>query len=440
MNYRILLSALVILTLGFTLHTFHPASSTPGGNHTSDLENKGEPFINTQNLYFPLTNTHSQTPEFAELDRMVRHFLDHWEVKGASLAIVKDGKLVYAQGFGFADQEKNIRVQPYHLFRMASVSKLFTAVGIMKLVEDGKLSLQDKVFGKTGILNDPTFQNIADPLALKIEVKHLLTHTGGWRNQLRKDPMFAPVEVAEVMQVPSPPSLETTIQYMLSQEGFFEPGTLYDYSNFGYCVLGKVIEKISGLTYENYLQKEILHPLGITRMAMTHNRYKEKTPLEVRYYDHPKTPLNISFYGGPDSASRTYEGTHTEGLGAAGAWIATPVDVLKFLNAIDGRPNPKDILHKSTIIEMTTPQAEDSTGRYLLGWKSVDQEKWWRTGSLTGTSASLVRRTDGISWYFVTNTDSWRGPFFAYEIEAMMRRALHTVEHWPKYDLYDLQP
>ena len=444
LNIKVFLSAVLILSVSFALHQpmNHQVNSASHSltKTKSAYANTPHPFIDLKNFYFPISNAHSDLPEFAALAHNIEQFMQHWELKGASLAIVKDGRLVYAKGFGYADQEKNIKTQPYHTFRMASVSKLFTAVGIMKLAEEGKLKLKDKVFGKEGILNDSIFLHIKDPLAYKINVWHLLTHTGGWRNQLRRDPMFSPVAVADIMQVPSPPSLESTMRFMLAQQGFFEPGTLYDYSNFGYCVLGKIIEKVTGQSYESYMQKEILHPLNITRMRMTSNHYEEKTPQEVRYYPHTKAPLNISCYGKKDSVSRAYEGTNTQGLSAAGGWIATPIDVLKFLNAIDGRPLPDDILHEGTVKFMTTPYAQDSTAKYIIGWKSADQEKWWRTGSLTGTSASLVRRKDGLSWFFVTNSDTWRGPYFTYEIEGMMRRAIKSIKKWPEYDLFVLNP
>ena len=80
-----------------------------------------------------------------------------WTIEGASVAIAKDGKLVYARGFGYADTAAGIETQPYSKFRIASISKLVTAVAIMKLQEEGKLSLDDKVFGPEGILNDSCY-------------------------------------------------------------------------------------------------------------------------------------------------------------------------------------------------------------------------------------------------------------------------------------------
>ncbi len=432
MSFKYFLSGFCILLMSLLLHAFVQENTPMNPPTTSPSQDLVLP-----STHFALSNALSEGNEYKVLNQRMELFLARWQIQGASLAIVKNGRLVYARGFGFADREKNIQAQPYHQFRIASVSKLFTAVALMRLVEQGKLQLTDKVFGKQGILNDSLYQNIADPKALSIEVHHLLKHTAGWRNQLRTDPMFSPLEVAEIMGVAPPPSLETTIQFMLSQTGYFEPGTLYDYSNFGYCVAGKVIEKASGLTYESYLKKQVLQPAGIRRMELGKNKYTEKFPHEVRYYEHEKSEKKLSAYGTGDSVSRTYEATHLEALGAAGGWIATSIDLLRLVNAIDGFEEVPDILSKESILAMTQTAATDSTQSQLMGWKGVDSEKWWRTGSLVGTSAVVVRQHNGISWAFISNTDTWRGPYLSYEVEAEMRRLLATIPQFPEWDLFE---
>ncbi len=442
------------------------------------------------------TSTNNET---AIIDTLVNRFLKQWEITGASLAICKDGKLIYAKGFGYADKEKNEKMQANNLLRIASVSKLFTAVGIMRLVEDGDLRLDSKVFGENGILNEYTHL-IQDSLVKEITVQHLLTHTGGWRNQLRTDPMFAPVEVARVMKVPSPVSLEQTIAFMLSQKGYFKPGTFVDYSNFGYCVLGKVIEKISKKSYEKYLQENILKPIGITQMRIGKNRYSEKFPKEVRYYDQPNAPKVPSIYDPQKMVERVYEGNNFENLGASGGWIASVIDLVQFACAIDGMDTFPDFLSKETIEKMAFPQKnlydnkdikievlKENTGQenfggndknipldtskkgiskektknnendtsknlytnpnllekpqiakpnyMVLGWRSVDTEKWWRTGNLSSTSSDLTRRNDGYTFAFVTNTGSWRGPYFPYEVQGLLRKILTQVK-FPEKDFF----
>lgn len=381
-----------------------------------------------------IASTHAGTKI---LDEAAENFIRQWQIKGMTIAIAKDGKLVYAKGFGYADEERNIKTKPHHLFRIASASKLVTAVGIMKLVEENKLSLEDKIFGEKGILKEYN-SFIKDTLAYQIEIQHLLTHTAGWRNQLRTDPMFEPVLVANAMKVPSPISFENTLIFMLSQKGYFQPGTLYDYSNFGYCVLGKVIEKITKKSYKKYMQDDILSFMNIKRMEITKNKYEDRFPNEVKYYDANNATKNLCIYSPKDSASRVYEGNNTEALGAAGGWIASSVDMLRLLCAVDGLDTKPDFLSQKSILRMTYPIAKtDSLGTRVLGWKQITPEKWWRTGNLASTSISLTRKENGLSWVLITNTGSWRGPFLPYEMEGMMNRAIEKMT-FKKDDLFDL--
>ena len=382
---------------------------------------------------FPLRNHHSNHEDFVVFDTMVHRFMNYWSVRGLSLGVVKNGKLLYVKAYGEADAEAHEKTEPYHLFRTASVSKLITAVAIMKLVEANKLHLKQPVFGKDGILNDAAYLNYKSPHLLKINIEHLLTHTGGWRNVYRTDPMFAPLQVAKHMGVPSPPSFETTLKFMLTQEVAFEPGTFYDYSNFGYCVLGKVIEKVSGMPYEQYVKK-ILKPLSIHRIRLAKNQLKDRAFTEVKYYEHETAEKKLSCYGTGDSVSRTYDATHIEALGPAGGWLTTPTDLLRLVVAIDGFDTKPDFLTPESILEMTTPR--DSSAHRVLGWKTCNPQRWWRTGSLAGTGIVVKRRQDGISYVVITNTSTWRGPGFSYEIEGMMRRSLKTIKKWPTKDLF----
>ena len=106
-----------------------------------------------------LSNSLSEGKEFDGVEKTVSSFMRRWSIAGASIAISKDGKLIYARGFGFADTISREQTKPYSKFRIASISKLITAVAVMKLVEEGKLTLNERVFGPDAILNDPFFSN-----------------------------------------------------------------------------------------------------------------------------------------------------------------------------------------------------------------------------------------------------------------------------------------
>lgn len=390
----------------------------------------------TEEINYDTLAVLSSYPETALLDSMAWDFIRQWEIKGMSVAISYYGKLVYAKGFGWADEERKIPVKPHHLFRIASASKLITAVGIMHLIEQGKFNLDSKVFGKMGILKRYNTW-IADTTMYGITIRHLLTHTAGWWNYLRTDPMFVPVQIAQIMKTPSPPPFDSVMRFMLSQKRIFPPGSFYDYSNFGYALLGKIIEEVSGKDYETFMRENVLAKMQIRRMRIGKSRYKERFPHEVKYYVAANTPQNVSIYAPHDSASKAYEGTYIEGLGAAGGWIASSVDMLRFLSYIDGWDNPKDFLCPETIEEMTLQINSDFPIAKPLGWKQATPEKWWRTGNLASTNISLTRRNDGFAWVVITNTGSWRGSFFPYEIEGFMTRALQKVK-FKELDLFKL--
>lgn len=384
-----------------------------------------------------LTNELSAKPGFKELEDDIDSFVKKWQLSGASVAIVKDGRLVYAKGYGYADKEKKLKVTPAHKFRIASISKLVTAVAIMKLVEEGKIGIDDTVFGTKGILNDPQYCKAADKRAYTITVRHLLIHEAGW-NSRYGDHMFMPHYISKNMDKPLPVDLETIISFALGKNLHYTPGQANSYSNLGYCILGRIIKKVSGKNYEEYVQQEILNPLGIHGMEITSNFYHKKSPWEVKYYDTPGAKQRLSVYSNNKYAPRTYEGTDFETLGAAGGWIASPAELMKLMVAIDGFCYQEDILGCNTIDSMTTLENPD---KYGFGWVHSDGEgNWWRTGTLSGTSAFMMRRSDGISYVFLTNSSTYRGSRFAYDIRDMMQEAIKKITWYPQDDLFEFLP
>jgi len=249
--------------------------------------------------------TGQPAPRLAAFDQLVEGLLQKYDVPGAALAVVKDGRLVLARGYGLADKEQHQPVQPDSLFRIASLSKPFTSVAILTLVERGKLRLEDRAFALLG-LGKPS-----DPRLEKITIRELLQHAGGWDRETSFDPMFIPFRAAKAVGAPAPASCETVIRYMLTQPLQSDPGTAYRYSNFGYCVLGRVIEKVSGQSYEAYVRSAVLAPIGITRMRIGHTLPGERAPGEVRYYDFPGAPLVRSvFPAHPGQVPQPYGGWH----------------------------------------------------------------------------------------------------------------------------------
>lgn len=380
-------------------------------------------------------NNFSELPETQKMDRIIERFMQKWEIRGASFALMKDDKLLYAKGYGYADSEQKIPTETYHVFRIASISKLITATGIMKLVEDGRLHLDDPVFGPSGILNDSIFSSIRDPLVKRITVEHLLRHKAGF-STVRGDPMFCSVDIARKMNVPPPADLNTIIRFVLSRRLQYVPGTTTAYSNVGYGILSKVIEKVSGTTYENYIRENILSPAGCFDMRLGHDLYEDRHENEVKYYETATEEFIPACDGSKSLVPKYYGGNHIEALSGSGAWVASPIELLRFLAVIDGEPRIKDILQPETIARMTA----FSFDTLPIGWMHVSGKgDCTRTGTLSGTSALLKKQHNGYSWIFVTNTSSWKGSKFPSYINQMIIQALSTVPQWPDKDLFELQ-
>lgn len=379
-----------------------------------------------------LINSASMGIEFSSVEKTVNTFLRKWSIAGASLAIAKDGKLVFARGFGYSDTAFRAETQPFNKFRIASISKLVTAVAVMKLKEDGKLSLNDKVFGPDGILNDPYFSDPKDKRVCEITVAHLLSHEAGW-TQRYGDQMFMPTLIAEKMGVKPPVDLKTIVRFALDKNLHYTPGKGRAYSNLGYSILGLIVEKVSGMSYEEYCHKAIFEPLGIYDMTIAGNLKSEKAPMEVTYYEPSDIMLKPSIYGSGLMVHPSYGGNDIKTLGSAGGWLATAPDLMRLLLAIDGFSTKPDILNDESIRFMTNNEG----GAAPVGWKgTIYDGTWYRTGYFPGTAGMMKRQSDGFSWVVLFNSSAWNGPEIYSYINNMMYRVFSQVETWPDTDLF----
>nr|WP_321410471.1 serine hydrolase domain-containing protein [uncultured Carboxylicivirga sp.] len=426
---RLLLKTTIAVVVGASLWgstaLFYPMSDSFGSDFTPP---KNKP------TSFHLSNFYSDNEDFEYLEKQINRFIHRENIVGASVAIAKDGQLLYAKGFGYADKESHDLVQPYNLFRVASVSKLITAIGVMKLYEAGQLSLDDKVFGVNGILNDTIYLNYKDNRVKDITVRHLLEHSGGWTTRWG-DQMFMPTTIAKKLNKPLPINESDIIQFVLDKRLHFTPGQSSYYSNLGFMILGQVIAKVSGLDYEKYIQTNVLYPLGIYDMQIGGSHRNERAESEVIYYEPDLTFFVDDYSGTGEQVLRTYGGNDMHTLGAAGGWIASTTDLMKLMLSVDGFNTFPNILNKESIHIMTTPS---KPGYSPLGWRRITTNSWVRTGTLAGTSALLVRRDDGISYVFLTNTGNWKGPALASDITRVMESGIKKIKDWPEYNLFEM--
>lgn len=364
-----------------------------------------------------LTNEISDTSCLERMDRRIESYMNQWQLKGASLAVMRNDSLLYAKGYGWADEANSIRMEPYHLLRLASVSKLITATGIMVLQEQGKLSLRDSVFGERGILGgEPYCSSIKDRNYYKITVEDLLRHKGGFTCGAG-DPMFSTRSIMVNNRLENAPDNDELIGIMLKRRLGYVPGTSEQYSNFGYLLLSKIIEKTSGMSYEDFTQKYVLRKAGCTDFHIAGNYYKDRHPNEVRYYVPSNEQPVQEFNNSGRLVTRCYGGNDITALSGAGAWIGSVPELAKFVASIDGRRGIENIIEDESILQMTEYFDEKT---YSLGWNDTAPDKGWtRTGTFSGTSALIKYFPDGECWIFVTNTSTWKGPGFSRKTAAL---------------------
>lgn len=372
------------------------------------------------------------------VDQVMRRFVREHRIPGASLAIMRDGELLYARGFGWADPEAELAVRPASLFRIASISKPITAVAILRLVEQDKLDLQANPFELLGMKGDLASEG-RDPRLAEITVEQLLQHRAGWDRGKSFDPMFVPGRVRKHLGSEGPPSQQQIIRFMLDQPLDHDPGTHYAYSNFGYCLLGRVIEQCSGVSYEQFVQEEVLQPLGITGMRIGRSLPDQAWPDEVRYVD-GKGRTSFAAVAPKRRVSICYAHDQ-EVMDAHGAWVASATDLARFAAAF-AEPQKPELLRPESVQRMwaRAPGAQSPVW-YGLGWSVRDlgqsRVNAWHSGLLTGgTSTLMVRRHDGTTWAVLFNTDRSRsnGKVLAGLIDPLIHRAIDRVPRWNPED------
>jgi D-alanyl-D-alanine carboxypeptidase len=310
-------------------------------------------------------------------DEPVKRYMAAYDVPALSLCYGRGKQILFVKGYGLADRHGREPLTPESLFRIASLSKPFTSAAIFRLVESGKLRTDDRVFGSGGILKSFALHERADWLQA-ITVRDLLTHTsGGWSNK-EHDPMFHDRER-------SPADF---LQHTLDADPLeYAPGTHYAYSNFGYFVLGRVIEHVSGMPYGDCVQQQVLAPLGITDMRLAQ---KKAAANEVHYYGQ----------GHDDPYSLPIE-LHD----ANGGWIATPSDLVHFalgvFSAEDNAGAPA-LLKPEILQQMTRGSAANR--EYACGWRVSPEGDYSHSGGFDGASSFLVHRRDGLTWAVLVNT------------------------------------
>jgi N-acyl-D-amino-acid deacylase len=386
----------------------------------------------------------------APFDDLMTKFVRDYKVPGAALAVTRNGALVYARGFGYADRDAKTPVQPNSLFRIASISKPFTAVAALRLVERGKLALDDRVLDRMELKPADVPGQKPDPRWGRVTVRHCLQHTGGWDRAKSFDPIGRPRDVAKVLGLDTPPGPVHVIRYMMGRGLDFDPGERYAYSNLGYLILGRIIETVSGHGYEPFVRYEVLSPLRIHRMQIGRAPVASRAAGEVRYYE--TTGAKADSIYPPDRGAKVpvADGAmNVEGFEAHGGWIASAVDLVRFASAFD-TPSKCPLLSEDVIREMwARPDGRAGYRRdktptatyYGLGWMvrpTANGVTAFHSGLIGGTSTLMVRRADGLTWAVLFNADRTPGgDVLSGRIDAPLHDAAARVLAWPDTDQFE---
>jgi len=384
----------------------------------------------------------------APFDELVSGFIAKHHVPGASLAVIRDDRLVCAKGYGFADRVKQVPVLPSSTFRIASISKPITATAIMKLVERGELSLDARVFQLLDLKRFVSKKLPIDPRLTRVTVRDLLRHSGGFDRDVSFDPMFSPRKIAKALGITSPPGPWEIIRYMTRRRLDFDPGTKHVYSNFGYLLLGRIVEKVTGATYEQWVRDRVFAPIGVTGVRIGRTAEKHLRPGEVHYYDGRGLEVRSVLGNTKSKVPRPYGLWYLESMDAHGGWVTSAVDLARF-SAAFAKPEESPLLTADSIEQMFTPPPfvpVDEHGRakdsfYGLGWrvrhKSQGRANVWHNGNLEGTSTTMVRRYDGTAWVVLFNTDRTKdGTPLTKLIDGDLHQAAAAVTDWPEHDLF----
>ncbi len=260
--------------------------SPPFGAYSSGLQGSGIPPARP--------GTGPVVPELAPLEQAMTNYLVTHQFEAGTIALMHNSQLVLRQGYGWRSTNFTSVIHPDNLFRLASVSKMLTASAIQKLVNAGKITTSMPVYSYLGIA--PWGGVLGDSRITNITVQNLLDHSGGWDRETSPvgDSVFSTIEISTQMGLNYPAAPTNVISWMFSKPLDFAPGSTNVYSNFGYQILGRVIEKASGKRYIDYIQQDLLanagltNALGFTNVIQARSRPADLAPWEIWYANQPQ--------------------------------------------------------------------------------------------------------------------------------------------------------
>lgn len=369
-------------------------------------------------------------PGLEPLDAAMRTIMDRHGIPGAAFALAKDGKLVFAKGYGWANVSTGAPVKPDTLFGLASLSKPITAVAILKLVEQGKLGLDDRVFEVINHIKPPRGARV-DPRLGGVTVRHCLNHSGGWDRAVTGDCINWEPQICRAYRIPPPLSVHQFIRFTLTLPLNFNPGTDAKYSNVGYILLGEVVAKVSGQPYDRFVVENVLKPMDIKRASLHARNGKYLLGEALRHLAGTLIPLPAMRLPMVD---------------AAGGWSCSVVDMVRFLTNLDGSRGESVLSEKTRQLMMEPPPAPlkpRANGTYFgLGWDSVLVKgktfAYFKDGSYQGMRTYMKRKPTGVNWALLYNASMEFDPQDMQIASTTIHEVHQLVEGIGKYPDIDL--
>ena len=373
-------------------------------------------------------------------------YITEKEIPGAQVAVGKNGKILFSKGFGFGDRDKQIAVSPKSLFRIASISKPVTAAAVLSYVEQGNLTLETKMLEAVKIEPFLGGGKMLDERVKQITIRHLLNHTSGWDRDAKGvgDQMFMNREAAKELELPAPLGPRDIIRWALGRELQFDPGARYAYSNLGYCILGRILENLSGQSYEKVIRERVFKPVGITAPLL--GASLTTADGEVRYYmaksDREQMGESI-FPQTPKKVPIPYGVWSQESLDSHGGWISSAEDIVRFGMSLPDIGGTSPFKKKETwdLVTEVPPGApghkEDGTVKdsyYAAGFqvrKAREGSRITHSGELPGTTTYLFRRADGYAYAVFFNQRIREGKVDAKDrLENQIHALLDEAPEW----------
>ncbi len=384
--------------------------------------------------------TGTPVPELAAVEAVINSILQRFPVPGAALAITREGRLVFARGYGWADRDLKILVQPDSLFRIGSISKPITSMAILQLVQEGKLQLDAPMVPLLGRVTLPP-ELIVDTRWNQITVRHLLWHAGGWDRNVTFDPMTDAESLDALgltLPLREPVEFDRLVRYMATQPLQFTPGTNEKYSNFGYGLLGRILERVTGEPYETYVQRKLMVPLGIQRAQLGRSVRSLRALGEVEYYPPAGEPDSFPVFPGiGDSVPTPDGGFYLEFAQAAGAWTASAMDLVRLATLLDARTPHFSYFIRNELA--ARPPYAPSNSYYGLGWQfetTPEGVVQLHDGLVTGSYGILIRLENlNVNIAIVFNSFEQQTDFFA-AAQLELVAAVRQVREWPQGDQF----